>query len=300
MKRLLIPLDGSDLAQRAVPVAANMARRGGGELVLMHAHWPGLPLPASDGLLRNTAWALRDQGVCADTRTRVTPRDQETGRVILDAAEDCGADMVVMASHGRGGLGRFFFGSVAEQVLTSARIPVLLVPASIPSHWPGRDANTVVLAVDASATAERAIDPTVAMADMLGADLVLVRVIQSADPISVRAVEELSQAERTLRALADRLSAGGRPVRHEVRFGDPDRAIAELVREVGAVALGIGASGEGRRRGPGLGSVALGTLRRSDVPVLLVPPVDRIGVMPLELMVTSAPLRPPPLAAIPV
>ncbi|MFN0072058.1 MAG: universal stress protein [Chloroflexota bacterium] len=282
MKRFFIPLDGSAFAQQAARVAAAVARNKDHELIFMHAHWPGLRPLDSDGFIPNIELTLGDAARRVHMEYRVTPSDDLTGQVVLDAAYDCGADLVIMASHGQGGLGRHLYGRVADQVLQSTRLPVLLVPASLPRRWPRVAPPSVVLALDESESSERAIEPTIAITELLHADLVLVRAIWEWDPGTAQYERALGRAERYLRGVIARIARPALRMRWECRWGDPDQVIVDVARDVGAVALGMGTSGQGGRHGRTLGSIALGTVRRTDVPVLLVPPADHLRLPPLS------------------
>ena len=142
MQRLLVPLDGSPLAELALPSAVELAAKLDGDIILVRV--VSTPSPflsyASDLLERieelqgqdatayldKLAERLRDEG--ARVQTRVV-----TGTVVhtinhLAKSEAC--DMIVMTSHGYGGLGFHIFGSIAQKLLHSASVPILVVRAS--------------------------------------------------------------------------------------------------------------------------------------------------------------------------
>jgi nucleotide-binding universal stress UspA family protein len=140
VKRVLVPLDGSTLAGRALPIATALARDLNVSVALVLAideeeriaPYPGAYAPAPDRiqegvaaaseLLAETAAELRDAGVKTTTAIHVG-RAFDT---IADAARD--GDVVVMASHGRGGIRRWMLGSVAEKLVRSGPVPVMIVP----------------------------------------------------------------------------------------------------------------------------------------------------------------------------
>lgn len=148
---LLVPLDGSERAEAALPHAAALAQRFEARVILFRAVSlppvaaavplaPGQSSPAaivetvelaqevqeaSIQYLEGLARRLRAHNIGADVRV-----GDDTGDVaesILAAAESEGADLIVMTTHGRTGLSRLLFGSVAESVLRTARVPVLLI-----------------------------------------------------------------------------------------------------------------------------------------------------------------------------
>jgi len=109
---VLVPLDGSDLAEQALPYARELAEPGC-QLILLEVGEDEDDL----GVLE------RHAGSCASLETAVgDPAEQ-----ILRVARDLQAGLIVMTTHGRGALGRWVFGSVADQVMRTSPVPVLVV-----------------------------------------------------------------------------------------------------------------------------------------------------------------------------
>jgi nucleotide-binding universal stress UspA family protein len=147
--RILVPLDGSMLAEQALPLAADLARRGNAGLILCRGiGWPrdrgGVPtdeeLPGDVALIRQArelaqryltgvSQGLIRPGLAVTTVVVVGP----AADAILACAEGQQAELIVMSTHGRGGLGRWVYGSVADRVLRGATIPILLVRAGLPA-----------------------------------------------------------------------------------------------------------------------------------------------------------------------
>lgn len=151
--RILVPLDGSSLSEAAIPHARELAKRFGAELVLLQATTSlaqvltqtaaGMePTPAGPDLTvrlaEETVTAEADEAKEYLTRTgavleaegiRVQREVVEgnAGQVLLDYATQHQIDLIVMSSHGRGGLGRLVYGSVADEVIRHGHVPVLLV-----------------------------------------------------------------------------------------------------------------------------------------------------------------------------
>jgi nucleotide-binding universal stress UspA family protein len=156
-RRVLVALDGSDLAGAALPVARLLAERAGGEVVLMRvvpprhdaAAYAGRARAATpveerrraEAYLEDMAGGLRERGVRASTTVRVA---EDVAQAIADAASTDGADVIAMSTHGRGALGRLFCGSVADRVSHVSRVPVLLVhPARRAAPPPGEPPGAV-------------------------------------------------------------------------------------------------------------------------------------------------------------
>jgi nucleotide-binding universal stress UspA family protein len=142
-KRTLIPLDGSLTAEAILPFIQEIAGPLDVDVVLLRVVQPVPPIAiegsryvlAEDVDMRRTdaeeylaplAVELRRKGIHAETRVRRgMPVDE-----ILAAARDEAADLIAMTTHGRTGLGRLLFGSVAEAVLRHSQIPVFLMRAT--------------------------------------------------------------------------------------------------------------------------------------------------------------------------
>ena len=140
-ERMLVPLDGSVSAEAILPFAEQVAGPLDAEIVLFRVLEPPSPieLVASAGVVSPDTFTLRDMEAKRylseierrlskkglRVRTRVTfgsPAEE-----ILAAAQSTSADLIAMATRGRSGLGRALFGSVAESVLRSSPVPVLLI-----------------------------------------------------------------------------------------------------------------------------------------------------------------------------
>src|SRR5262245_35526139 len=140
-KRALIPLDGSMIAESIVPFVLQIAGPLDMEVTLFRVVVPTPPIAMenhrdistdqgdkrgidAEEYLAAIAGELRAKGLRVDTRVRV---GDDAVAEILAAARDVGADLIAMTTHGRGGLGRLLFGSVAEAVLRQAEVPVFLM-----------------------------------------------------------------------------------------------------------------------------------------------------------------------------
>ncbi|HTU01800.1 MAG TPA: universal stress protein [Candidatus Sulfotelmatobacter sp.] len=135
VRRILVPLDGSSLGERVLPVVARLAKRFGAEMLLLRTAWAHTllstrPAEAELHVIRAAekyVAAVAERLAAAGIRTRQAVRYGHPAIEILDHAEANHADLIVMATHGRGGLGRTLFGSVAGRVVSRARVPVLLI-----------------------------------------------------------------------------------------------------------------------------------------------------------------------------
>lgn len=140
---ILVPTDMSEGGLRALRLAIKLAREGGGRLTLLHVGLTPVPvgLEGYGALSVELMSGVRDQ-IAAEQKHALEklareelPEGMEFRSVvregyppdeICEEAEACGADVIVMGTHGRTGLERVFLGSVAERVIRHATVPVLV------------------------------------------------------------------------------------------------------------------------------------------------------------------------------
>ncbi len=142
---ILVPLDGSSQAERALPIAARIAQRSGCSIALVQA--VRAPVEFESGAAPPALWALpvrpeeretaqrylghvRQRHIPAETPVQIHIVAGPPAAMIRAASVGLGADLIVMTSHGRTGLGRWLLGSVAAEVARESRIPVLVVRES--------------------------------------------------------------------------------------------------------------------------------------------------------------------------
>jgi nucleotide-binding universal stress UspA family protein len=143
--RILVPLDGSSLSERALPVARALARKFESQIILLRVLDIPTPTAPTSHLEETIGW-IREARQCAlqeaqsyletiqrelyeeGFETRILLRDRSPAEDILDVACTEDIDLIVMSSHGKGGgLARWTFGSVAERVARHSLCPVMLV-----------------------------------------------------------------------------------------------------------------------------------------------------------------------------
>jgi nucleotide-binding universal stress UspA family protein len=291
-RTIVVPLDGSLFARGALPFAAALARAAGARLLLVRAV-DGVSAPDEDESVEGE--------LTADARAEIGPlaeglRDEgheldvlvvrgAAAATILDVARSVDAWLIAMATHGRSGLGRWVYGSVADAVLRCATVPVLLVPAACQADW-GRDAKMRVLVpLDGSSFAEAALGPADEVARLLNGDLALLQVVEPPPPsyeppfgaprdpsMFFSPERESADARAYLDGVAARWPAGGRVGACDVRIGDPGTEIVAGARARGAALIAMATHGRGGLPRAVLGSVATGTVQRAVTPVLLVRP----------------------------
>ncbi len=185
-KRILVPLDGSTLAERALPVAARLARASEGSITLVRViSTTPATLPSAPGrpnLVQTVSESDRqlaasylegviDTEVLKGIHVKTEVSVGLIAPIILSIAASSLADIIVMCSHGFTGVTRWMMGSVAEKIARYADVPVLILRAggSIPTeqfqHEP--EGPRILVPLDGSQNAEAALAPAASLATAL-------------------------------------------------------------------------------------------------------------------------------------
>jgi nucleotide-binding universal stress UspA family protein len=184
-RKIMVPLDGSELAENALEPAISLAEKINGEILLLSAAvddlalaWsrPGLGMEIVDELathsrerlgvyLASVRKAKRDSPVVVEFKVE----EGDAAGVIVDTAAAEEVDLIIMSTHGRSGISRWLMGSVAERVLRNAPCPVLAVhDEAFFEH--------ILITLDGSDLSECALEPGLAVARLLGGQVTLLRV----------------------------------------------------------------------------------------------------------------------------
>jgi nucleotide-binding universal stress UspA family protein len=276
--RILVPLDDSPEAKVALPYAAALATPGM-EIILLTVVPSATGADAARAGLEAAAQHLRVAG--QPVRTEIATGDPAQ-RIVAMAAEQR-AEMIVIASHGRGALGRLIYGSVADQVARESLVPVMVVRAI--QLQPGPVGITrLVVPLDGSSQAEAALPVATTISRRLGTPILLVRVVDPADlmPPAVgvgeaipfelydEAEKELEQKSRLyLDTMAQKLREQGLRVVTSNLIGPPASSIEEATH-LGDVVVLASHERSGVMRWL-LGSLAEKLTREDESPVILVP-----------------------------
>ena len=307
--KIVVPLDGSELAEGVLPHVAEMIRDRGSRVYLLSASplARGSPLTTVDaqpasatvpealpGVMRELMEYLR--GVAeklepATTDIWIGVRFGRPADEILAFADKVEADLIAMSTHGRSGISRWVFGSVADRLLRGATCPVLLVRAK-PAQ-PRTSYQNILLPLDGSELAEQVIPYVKALIRPNHTRISLVSVLTTglgdrtvtlltSYPLGMQlATTAFRQAEvqlqAYLRSVANALRDQGAIVRITIRQGSPADEILACAAEVEADLISMtthGLSGASRWV---YGSVAGKVLQGAHSPVLLVRPTSEQG-----------------------
>jgi nucleotide-binding universal stress UspA family protein len=178
VRSILVPLDGSAFAEHAIPLALGIAERCDAVVHLVHVVAAAEVLDPYDALHfadASLASIRRDkQKYLADVIERVSAKSSALvasrvtdGRTVspsLNELPGLDADLVVMSTHGRGLLGRFWYGSVAHSLLQRASAPLVVVRGSdSPVNLEAQTINHVLLSLDGAKDSEKVLDPLLSL-----------------------------------------------------------------------------------------------------------------------------------------
>jgi nucleotide-binding universal stress UspA family protein len=289
-RSILVSLDGSAFGEQALPVALSIARRVGASLNLVHVHVPyGMMYPdsmspfgpAQDRQIIEHERAYLDETVKRLTSSSTVPVTSTVleGMVVAETLSGHAADLIVMTTHGRGPLSRFWLGSVADELVRRATVPVLLVrPQETPSAAEPVFRH-ILIPLDGSILAEQVLEPATALGRLMEAKYTLLRVYGPVEESRLGPevhrleppTEELRKAAQAyLDGVAERLRRQGHTTQTQVAFGQHPPSVILDVAQSHAVDL-IALETHGRRGVARLllGSVADKVLRGAVTPVLI-------------------------------
>lgn len=298
---ILVPLDGSRFAESAIPLASRLARSAQARLHLVRAHRPAPVLVGVGEMMAmpgDLNEELREQevGYLSETAARLVQAgggsveyhevDGLAGPELCEEAKRLGADLVVMATHGRGGIVRFWLGSVADYLVRHLSTPVLLVhPGREGETPPARPVRGLLVALDLSKHSEAILDPVTALAQVTQAHVTLVHAVGAYEKMDAPATPfpmpqdvtllELYQeeAQRSLDMIAARLRERGVSVAARIVVGpSPTAVLLDTLAEDCFDMIAITTHGASGVRRLLLGSVADKLIRRAAKPVLVMRP----------------------------
>jgi nucleotide-binding universal stress UspA family protein len=292
-RTILVPYDGSAFAEQALPLAAQLARRSGAGLRLACVvppettqAWPAGRPCDEEMALKLAQWRLRQWAPECPVATQLL--HGPVAPTLAEYAATSKADLIVMTTHGRGPLSRFWLGSVADELIRRSPVPLLVHRPADGAAPETRDPfrlRRILVPLDGTAVAEAALSPAVALARLFGAELHLLR---SVEPELVPVPEGMSdlphitgqpvlelltaQARADLDRVARRLRSEGLTVSSQVAVHDFFEAAAPAVLEAAKTAdlIVLATHGRGRVARFFFGSVADNVVRAAPCPVLVV------------------------------
>jgi nucleotide-binding universal stress UspA family protein len=299
-EKILVPLDGSPLAQAILPYVMVVAKGSHSHVILFHAIETDLDheapeqktyadetmeriRPMAEKYLAGVADQLRKEGI--DVETKVV-----RGRAAAQIAEHTDKEnvgLIAMSTHGRSGLARWVMGSEVDKILRACEQPVLLVRPRDEGAGGKADGrlSKVIVPLDGSKAAETAIPFAEELSKTLGVDVILIQVIgiettvqfapMALDswPVPGDILQRLDVvASGYLTGLAKQLKDRGLAVQWEVLRGAPGPRIVEFAKDTPASLVVMTTHGRSGFRRWVMGSVTDAVVRHTGEPVLVVRP----------------------------
>lgn len=296
-RTIILPLDGSPFAERAIPTAAAIAKRSAAALVLVRVHeayaYEGtdhsrlLDLSRRDqeDYLALMAERVEEQHGLLAQRALL---DGPIAPTISDFASGMEEPLIVLSTHGRTGFSRLWLGSIADAMMHHASVPILMLRHAERARNDGGHAHRfekILVPLDGSDLSEAALPHAQSLAEAFRARLMILRVVAPIATPALYAVptasppldeemlnERVGAAEEYVREVKQHLAAENPvlPGETEVRVSDtPAKAILDVVKSRGADAVAIATHGRGLSRVV-MASVADKVLRAGPDAVLVV------------------------------
>jgi nucleotide-binding universal stress UspA family protein len=295
-KHLLVPLDGSGLAEAALPAAAYMAERFGAKVTVIHIIEHDAPQAVHGD--RHLTDAHEAEAYLREVGRRFFPADlilehhvhtaamKDVARGIVLHESELTPDLIVMSTHGRGGLRDLLFGRIAQQVVAEGNLPVLLIRSEAASDPAAFACRTVLAPTDAKPSHQYGVDVAFEVTRAARARLELLTAVptlgtlsgQSATtsrfaPGASRAVLEMAEADlgRHLRDQVARFQNKGIDINARLERGEPAATIVSVAERIDADLIVLGTHGKSGTAAFWTQSVGARVLSQTFRPLLLVP-----------------------------
>lgn len=295
-KHLLVPLDGSLMAEASFPAAVYLARTLGARVTLFHVIERGAPqeihgerhltsLEEARDYLAEAAARAFPAGLSVERHVH-SAEANDVARSIAEHVGELDPDLIVMCTHGGGGLRGFVFGRIAQQVAGLCTTPVLLVPPAATGAAAPFSCNRMLVTLDGNPEHEEGLTVAAALAKACGAALCLIMAVHTSRTLSgeqAAAAKILPSATRELLELAEQdakeylqrhvtaLRAAGFTATADVRRGDPAVAIIGIAEQTKADLIVLATHGKSGMDAFWSGSATPNVASRSAIPLMLVP-----------------------------
>ena len=281
------------MSEAVLPAAVYLARKLGASVTLVHviernapARVHGQPHLADPAAAKAYLAGIRQrfEGLSVEIHVH-TDAISDVSKSIAEHAHEFASDLVLMSTHGRGGLRKLLFGSIAQQVV-ALRVPVLLVHPSETQPPPSPSGGPILVPLDGTEVREGALAAAVALSAACGSRLELLMVVPTLETLSgpenasrillpsatqeALAFEQEDAADYLAQYVA-RLAARGISAQGEVRRGDPAEVIVSEAARLSVDFIVMGTHGKAGLDAFWSGSVAPKVSDRTHLPLLRVP-----------------------------
>jgi len=295
-KHILLPLDGSKLAESAIPFAIELCRKLDAQITLLHVIEKDAPAEIhGQRHLTNEAEScdylgeIADKyfGFCAKVKKHVhTEEVSEVSASIVDHSSELKPDLIILTAHGAGGLRDIIAGSIAQQVIAAGKVAVLLVKPADPAGDTGSLFGNLLVPLDGEPAHEQALEVATDLAQKLTSSLTLVRVVPTITTLSgqhaavgtllpgtTNAYLEIAEEEASdyLQEKMESMCEIGLECEAEILRGDIAQEIVTAAQRWKADMVILGTHGKAGLSAFWAGSVAPKIVGKTRLPILLVP-----------------------------
>lgn len=298
---IIVPLDGSRLAEVTIEPAIALVSRLRARITLLHVLERRAPATVhnerhltgtadAETYLQGIVARFTAAGIAAEHHTHLNPEDDVAGSIAAHARE-LAASLLVLCTHGHGGPRQWLTGSLAQRVIRQAEVPVLLVRPQVGTTLPFSP-RAVLTALDSTAAGETILPAALALAGAFDAVHHLVVTVPTVTTVSgdraatallapsaTTATLELEAAAAAayVERVASRLSAAGLRTQTEVARGDPVRTVIDLAAREAPSLLAMATHGRASFDALWSASVGSRVIGRASGPLLLVRPARYHG-----------------------
>lgn len=288
LKKILVPLDGSELGEMALVYAKELAIALNSEVQLacVTERRDNETLQVYGVYLGKVAERLRTQVkmINSESDVKTVVINGEPATALVEYAEKEGIDLIIMMSHGRLGIMRWAMGGTASKIIQRCRIPVLLVRASqvLPKRRPVQVFKKILAPLDGSSIGEAALSYVKTIVKALNCEVILLRVVEIVQRVhTVGGLDHFVYSEQQIERMEDEALKYLEKARQQfdkgnvkiiLRTGDPAQEIIRLSTEENVNVVAMSSHGKSGIMRWVMGSVSSKILQAGEAPLLLVRP----------------------------
>jgi nucleotide-binding universal stress UspA family protein len=295
-KNILVPLDGSKLAEAAIPVAASLAKTLNAPVTLLHIIEKDAPeeihkdhhitrADEASAYLDELAKRAFAAEMNVERHVHTAAVNDVAASIVEHAMTEFQPDLIVMCTHGKSGVRELLFGSIAQQVVAHGTTPLLLIKPEVASSTTF-DPEKILVPLDSGPVHDDSLPITQILAKAYGSEIYLLTVIptfstvtgetaaaSSLLPATTSAMLEIrvENAEMDLQAHLEELKQAGFRAKAEIVRGDPATEIVNLSERLNADLVVLTTHRKAGASAFWARSVAPNVTRRARVPILLIP-----------------------------
>lgn len=294
-KHILVPLDGSKLAEAALPAAVSLARTFNAKVTLLHIIEQDAPAEVhrdrhltkageAEAYLAGIAKLTFPANLRVNLHVHTSPVADVARSIVDHSSDEIQPDLIILCSHGNSGMHDLFFGNIAQAVAAASGFPVLLIrPDEVLTSFMIRH---ILVPLDNESVHDKALPTAESLAKAYGAEVDLLCVIPTLGtlageqaavsnllPATSKAYLDIAEeiAQEHFQGHLDDLKEKNIPATAEIARGDPAPVIAKTAENIGADLILFGTHGRAGLDAFWNRSVAASVARRTQIPLLLIP-----------------------------